>query len=285
VSARHDPREIGPRERSATRWVALSLAGLDPTGGAGVLADVAVFRAHGLHGAAVATALTAQDSTGVAAVWPVAGDAIRRQAAAVLDDLSVRAIKIGMLGGAEQALAVAAVLRSPAASGIPVVLDPVIAPKAGVALLDEAGLDALGRELLPRVDLVTPNVAEAERLAGVAILDRRSLDAATRAILDSGARAVLVKGFRAGGGSVLDVLAERASREIVELRHDEVAGPAPHGTGCALSSAIAARLALGRPLRDAVAGAVDWLHERLARSARVGRGAPFLEIEAGEARS
>src|SRR5262249_50918957 len=160
--------------------------------------------------------------------------------------------------GAAQVLAVADVLGPARAGSIPVVLDPVISPKAGAALLDEAGIDALGRALVPRVDLITPNVHEAERLAGRAILERPSLDTATRALLDAGARAVLVKGFRGGDGTVLDLFAEQASGEITELRHAEIRGVAPHGTGCALSAAIAARLALGHPIREAVAGAAGW---------------------------
>ncbi|MBI1850835.1 MAG: bifunctional hydroxymethylpyrimidine kinase/phosphomethylpyrimidine kinase [Planctomycetes bacterium] len=265
------------------RASALTIAGFDPTGGAGVIADVAVFRAHGLHGAAAITAVTAQDSLGVSRVWPLDPEWIRRQAAAVLADLPIRAIKVGVLGGAAQVEAVADVLDSPEARGLPVVLDPVFEPKAGVALLDAPGREALRHRLLRRVDLLTPNLAEAEALSGRKIETRDALADAARAIVErpAGPRAVLIKGFRPGDGTVLDLLASPSL--VVELRRPEIEGGAPHGTGCALSSAIAARLALGQALQQSVAGAAEWLSDRIARCESVGHGSPFLCV--AEARS
>ncbi len=258
------------------RPAALTIAGFDPSGGAGVAADLAVFGAFGVHGAGAITAITAQDSLGVIDVWPLRPEWIEKQARAVIDDLPIRAIKVGMLGGSAQAACVAAILEG--STETPVVLDPVLCSKNGASLVDEEGIRVLKKRLLCLATLVTPNVAEAERLSGRAVTSRREMVDGARALVEElGAKAVLVKGLR-DGGDVVDLFFDGTS--IKESRAPEIPSADPHGTGCALSSAIAALLALGRPLDAAVDEARRALRTAIAASERVGKGAPFLRLPA-----
>lgn len=240
--------------------IVLVIAGLDPSAGAGVALDLRVVAAHGGLGLPVVTTATIQSSAGVRGHAPVAPVIVHAQIQAVLADLPVAAVKIGALGSAAVADAVAAALRD---LGAPVVLDPVLGATRGAALLDRP--EALAG-LLPGAALVTPNLAEAAALVGAPVPDRAGMRAAARALLGRGARAVLVKGGHLEGAPV-DLLAD-ADGEL-ELVGRRVPGEA-RGTGCALSSAIAARLAQGEPLRAAVGGAKAWLEEALEAAVPMG---------------
>jgi len=249
----------------------LSIAGSDPSGGAGVQADLKTFSALGCYGMAVVTALTAQNTTGVTRVFPIPPDMVAAQIDAIFCDIAVDAVKIGMLAESAIAEAVAASLRRAAAKNI--VLDPVLAATRGPAL-SEGGLpSAIMKYLLPLVDLITPNLAEAAVLTGSSLArDTDEMAAQTRVLVGQGARAALVKGGHLDGEPTDVLFANGAptllSGRRVDTRH-------AHGTGCALASAIAANLAKGFPLAEAVADAKTWLEQALAAgdALRLGAGA------------
>ncbi|GAA3164747.1 bifunctional hydroxymethylpyrimidine kinase/phosphomethylpyrimidine kinase [Blastococcus jejuensis] len=253
--------------------VALTVAGSDPSGGAGVQADLKTFSALGAYGTAVLTALTAQNTRGVTGVHPVPAAFVELQLRTLLDDVEVHATKLGMLGTAEVVREVAAVLaeRRPG----PVVCDPVMVATSGDRLIDEAAVSAVRDELLPLADLVTPNVPEAAALLDVApATDVDALPEQAVALLTLGPRAVLLKGGHLGGEESVDVLA--SAQGVHVTRRPRVPTTATHGTGCTLSSAIAA-LAACRP------GAgwpvlVDGARDYLQRALRAGNG---LDIGSG----
>ena len=236
------------------RPTVLAIAGSDPSGGAGIQADSASVRACGAYAMSVLTALTVQSTLGVSRVSPVPLELVVGQLRALVDDCRIGAVKIGMLGAAEVLPAVLEVLESSPRVDAPIVLDPVLRATSGAALADGGGdpIAAL-RAALPRLDLLTPNLAEARRIAGLSA--EANAGSAAEALLELGARAVLVTGgdaaVEAGAAEVVDVLATR-SGERRELRAPRLRSTAAHGTGCALSSAIAARLAHGDGLVDAV---------------------------------
>lgn len=244
--------------------VLLTIAGSDSGGGAGLQADLAAFRDHGWIGATVVTSVTAQHTRGVTRVDPVPVDGVVAQLAAVFDDLDVAAVKIGMLGTAAHVDAVAAFLADLPARP-PVVLDPVMVSTSGHRLLDADAVAALRDALAPLAAVLTPNLPEAELLveAGEAPL----LDRIARAW---GERAVLVTGGDAAGEEVVDVLLTGARRRV--WRAPRIAGGPFHGTGCTLSSALAARLGTGERLEEAVGGAIAYVRARLADAVAIGGG-------------
>jgi hydroxymethylpyrimidine/phosphomethylpyrimidine kinase len=247
----------------------LVISGLDPSGGAGFLADVRVIADLGLRAVGVVTVLTEQDTGGVRAVHPVSAEVVGAQLTALLSDVEVAAVKIGALGDAAIVDAVARALDLTAA---PVVWDPVLAPTAGAAPLSDVDPGATLAALARHLSIVTPNLAEAARLTGAAVDDVAAMHAAARSLAGV-AGAALVKGGHLAGAPV-DVLAIGADvRELVGAR---VAGPAVHGTGCALSTSLAARLALGASLADAAGAAIDDVRRRIATPVRAGRGAPSV---------
>jgi hydroxymethylpyrimidine/phosphomethylpyrimidine kinase len=246
----------------------LTIAGSDSGGGAGIQADLKTFDAHGVYGMSAITALTAQNTREVRAVWAAPPDFVAAQIDAVFEDIGVDAVKIGMLADADLVRAVAGRLRVHA-RGIPIVLDPVMISKSGAALLEDAAIEALRDELIPLATLVTPNLPELERLTGrpAASEEDRRLAAEDLARLGP---AVLAKGGHAEGTEVVDLLLSAGSwRRFV---HPRIATTSTHGTGCTLSSAIAARLGRGESLPDAVEGAIDWLQGAMAAAFPVGSG-------------
>ncbi len=256
-------------KKTRTRAVsAVTIATSDSGGGAGIQADLLTFAAHGVFGATVLVAATAQNTNRIAAVEPLSPGFIRKQMNAVFPDLRPAAVKIGALYDAARIRAVAAGLERHRAANV--VLDPVLVATAGTRLLTRAALRSLRNDLLPLCDLVTPNLPEAEELFGLRIRtdgDRRS---AARALHALGARAVLIKGGHGRGPRVVDLLFDgRRFRKFVNPR---ISTRATHGTGCTLSSAIAANLALGRPLEDAVERAISYLRAALERGVFPGRG-------------
>jgi hydroxymethylpyrimidine/phosphomethylpyrimidine kinase len=247
--------------------VALTIAGSDPSGGAGVQGDLKTFTAFGVYGASVLTALTVQDTRGVRAVVEVAPTLVVDQLAAVVDDLAPAASKTGMLPNASVIEALLTWLRRRPLPHL--VVDPVMQSTSGAALMEPSALGAL-RELLPFAALVTPNLSEAEVLTGLRVSDAGSMADAARRLVQLGARAALVTGGHLPGDAI-DVLCH--THRIVELRAPRIAVPRTHGTGCALSAAIAAGLALGHDLEAAVRTAKHWLTRALETATRVGHGA------------
>ncbi|HKA37376.1 MAG TPA: bifunctional hydroxymethylpyrimidine kinase/phosphomethylpyrimidine kinase [Thermoanaerobaculia bacterium] len=247
---------------------AVTIAASDSGGGAGIQADLLTFAAHGLHAATVLVAVTAQDTSRIYSMEPLSPSIIRRQMDAVFPDLRPSAVKIGALYDEARVRAVAAGLERHRARNV--VLDPVLAAKGGRRLLVPAAVRALTRELFPLCDLVTPNLPEAESLSGIRIRDDASRRDAARALAAAGAKAVLVKGGHFAGEAVTDLLFD--GKSFFEFRGKRRKTRATHGLGCTLSSAIAANLALGSPLKDAVRLGIEYLRAALDRGIFPGRG-------------
>ncbi len=247
----------------------LTIAGSDSGGGAGIQADLKTFAAHGAYGMSVITALTAQNTREVRAVHEVPPEMVAAQIDAVLEDIGADAIKIGMLSSAGIVRAVADRLRLHLqGKAVPVVLDPVMIAKSGDRLLRAEAIEALRNDLLPLATLVTPNLPELEALTGLAVDTEEERLAAARNLSASGP-AVLAKGGHAEGEEVVDLLLERDGR-VHRFVHPRLHTPSTHGTGCTLSSAIAARLGVGEELPRAVSGAIDYLAGALAAAYPLG---------------
>lgn len=247
--------------------VALTIAASDSGGGAGIQADLLAFAAHGVYGATVLTAGTAQNTRGVTAIEPFSTLFIRRQMDAVFPDLRPAAVKIGMLYDGARAREVGRGLRRHGARRV--VLDPVMVSKSGAALLDPSAIRAL-RALFPLCELVTPNLPEAEVLSGIEIRDASDRRRAAGILAGLGASAILVKGGHGRGSTVSDFLFD--GRRSVEIEHPRIPTRATHGTGCTLSAAIAARFALGGALEESVRAAIRYLEAGLAEGLFPGKG-------------
>jgi hydroxymethylpyrimidine/phosphomethylpyrimidine kinase len=234
----------------------LSIAGSDPSGGAGIQADLKTFAARGTYGMAALTALTAQNTQGVSGVHLVPPAFVAAQIADIFGDIRVHAVKIGMIASAEIAEAVARALSS--RRGLPIVVDPVMVAKGGASLLESQAVEALTRRLLPLATLLTPNLPEAAALLGEPeAIDRAGMEDQAMRLLALGPRAVLLKGGHLPGGQSPDVLATADGQRWFE--GVRVLTRNTHGTGCSLSSAIAAELGKGKPLVDAVAAAKSFI--------------------------
>lgn len=252
------------------RPIALTIAGSDSSGGAGIQADLKAFSALGVYGASVLTALTAQNTQGVQAVHAVPPDFVAAQLTSVLNDLDVRAIKTGMLADAPIIRAVVGAL-SQRAAGIPLVVDPVMVATSGDLLLAREAIATLKSDLIPIATLITPNLPEAAALLGAAIAadEAGALDQ-LRALIDLGARAVLLKGGHGSGSEAVDYLAYAGM--VRRFAAPRIATRNTHGTGCTLSAAIAAGLARGDNLETAVAGAKKYVHHAIAAGVTLGVG-------------
>jgi hydroxymethylpyrimidine/phosphomethylpyrimidine kinase len=250
-------------------FIALTIAGSDSGGAAGIQADLKTFSALGVFGASAVTAVTAQNTRAVAAVEPVSPDMVAAQIATVLDDLRVGAVKIGMLACADIVRAVAGVLSG---RSVPIVLDPVMVAKSGDSLLDRDAVAALAQELRSLATLVTPNLPEAARLLG---RDPAATVAAAevqgRAVLDLGPGAVLMKGGHARGPECTDLLV-RPGVDTRPFSAPRLATRNTHGTGCTLSAAITAKLALGCGLEEAVGTGLRFLRDALGSAYPLGAG-------------
>lgn len=246
--------------------LALTIAGSDSGGGAGIQADLRTFAAFGVHGLSAITAVTAQNTRGVDAIHEIPRATLRAQLDAVLTDFRIGAIKIGMLASASLARETAQALgRHPR---IAVVLDPVLVATTGAALARDDLLAAMRKHLLARADLLTPNIPEAERLLARSVRNTDDMRDAASALLDQGARAVLLKGGHLRG-EIVDLLLTRDGEHW--FRQRRIRGES-HGTGCSLSAAVAAGLASGEPLETAVEAAIGFVHAALAAGYRPGRG-------------
>ena len=252
---------------AAVKGRVLAIAGSDSGGGAGIEADVKTVTALGGYAMTAITALTAQDTRGVHAVIATEPAFVARQIALVLDDIGADAVKTGMLVDAAMIDAVAAAL---AARALPLVVDPVMAATGGARLLAENAIDSLRQRLFPLATLVTPNIPEAEALAGLSIASRADMAAAARRLLALGCRAVLLKGGHLEGSTVVDLLASANGIEAFE--NPRLASKHTHGTGCTLASAIATGLAQGQTLSAAVARARAYLQEAIRTAPGFGHG-------------
>lgn len=264
---------VPPRPATARLPNVLAVAGSDPSGGAGIQADLKTFAALGCYGMAAVTALTAQNTVSVEAVHVPPSAFVAQQVAAVFADIEVAAVKIGMLGSAEIAAAVATVLRAQRRSRVlPIVLDPVLVATSGAALGDEAVVEAIRSELVPLATLVTPNLHEAARLAGLPQVPKEAaeIEAVARGLRGAGGAAWLIKGGHGTGPSAEDYLLAGDIRRWYSA--PRVATRNTHGTGCTLSSAIAALLAQGRTLEAAVGEAKTYLGTALAGADRLDVG-------------
>lgn len=245
----------------------LSVAGSDPSGGAGIQADLKTFVARGTYGMAALTSLTAQNTQGVAAVFPVPAEFVAQQLTMVFSDVQVDAIKIGMIVNADIAEAIATVLRDQLIKqpNLAIVLDPVMIAKGGAALLDPHAVDNLTLKLLPLATLLTPNLPEAGALLVQPVAEtREQMLQQGMALLAKGCRAVLMKGGHMAGDACPDLLLTVEGAEWFEgVRIDT---PNTHGTGCTLSSALAAELAKGQSLPDAVREAKSYLARAIAKA-------------------
>lgn len=248
---------------------ALTIAGSDSGGGAGIQADLKTFAAHRVHGLSAIAALTAQHTRGVTAVHVPDTGFLRAQIDACFDDFRIGTVKLGMLASAEVIRAVADALEYHRPAHV--VLDPVMVATSGARLLESAALNALRERLMPLASVITPNLPEAELLLGRAVATQSAMQEACQALLDSGARAVLLKGGHLeDGGDVIDLLASAVGAEIQSIQHPRLQLEA-HGTGCTLASAIAANLTLGRNLWEACQEASDYVHRALLGGYRPGQ--------------
>ena len=247
----------------------LTIAGSDSGGGAGIQADLKTFSALGCFGMTAITALTAQNTTGVRAIHGVPPDMLCAQIDAVLDDIGVDAVKIGMLHSPEIVHTVASAIDRHALPHV--VLDPVMVATSGAVLIDSPAIAALVRELFGRAALVTPNLDEASLLVGRTLASEADMQVAAQELLAKGARAVLLKGGHLAGDVVSDLL-QSAGSAPHWMRAPRIATTNTHGTGCTLSSAIAAYLALGLSLIDAVQAARVYVRGALAAGAAVKTG-------------
>jgi hydroxymethylpyrimidine kinase/phosphomethylpyrimidine kinase len=256
---------------STARPDVLVCAGLDPSGGAGLIADVRVLSELGARPVGVVTALTVQNTTGVVGSHACDADVVGHQLAFLMTDVEVKAVKIGMIGSIEIAKAIANALHL---TNAPVVWDPIAAPSRGDVTYIPAFDDAV-YALRPHLTLVTPNARELALLAAMPVTDLASAELAGAVLAARLDAAVLVKGGHIGGDESIDILIHPGGRE--ELRGPRVVnGEHVHGTGCALASAIAAYLAAGRALVEACKLAKDFVAERIADPARPGRGASAI---------
>jgi hydroxymethylpyrimidine/phosphomethylpyrimidine kinase len=247
----------------------LVIAGSDPSGGAGVEADIKTITALGAYAMTAITALTVQDTQGISEIHGIPAAFVGQQLYKLLADIGADAIKIGMLGSAEMVKVVAVGLQE-AAAGVPIVLDPVLAATSGTKLLEPEGLDSLKTTLLPMASLITPNLDEAAALTGREVRTLEDMKGAARALVEMGAGAVLVTGGHLEGDTIFDLLLVAGKIKIYEDRR--IDSRHTHGTGCTLSSAIAAGLADGKSLEEAVAEARAFVRRAIAAAPELGSG-------------
>ena len=260
--------------------VALTIAGSDSGGGAGIQADLKTFHQLGIFGTSAITAITAQNTAGVIAWQAVPVELVQKQIEAVASDLSPSAVKSGMLATREIISVVAREIRRFQLENY--VLDPVMVATSGDLLIETDAVTAILQDLVPLAAVVTPNADEARVLTGISIESVPDMRRAAEKLVELGARAVLLKGghVRARGGEVVDLLFDG---EVSEFTHQRIETRNTHGTGCTLSAAIAANLALGSSLQDAVASSIDFVHEAIATAPHLGTGHGPLNHFAGSA--
>jgi hydroxymethylpyrimidine/phosphomethylpyrimidine kinase len=250
--------------------IALTIAGSDPSGGAGIQADLKTFTVLGVYGAAVVTALTAQSTQGVTGILPVPPDFVAQQIDTLLEDMRPAAVKTGMLNDRATVEAVAAAVRRHALN--PLIVDPVMVATSGDLLIEEDAVAAVRSELLPLADLLTPNLGEAARLLGAPVAaSEDEMTAQAQALLGLGCKAVVVKGGHGTSAEAVDIFMERGGQTL-RLALPRIDTPNTHGTGCTFSAAVAAYLARGESLGIAVAAAKRFVHAALQSGAGLAIG-------------
>lgn len=249
----------------------LTIAGSDCSGGAGIQADLKTFMAHGCYGMSVITALTAQNTQGVQAVYPISAEFIRQQLISIFNDICVDAIKMGMLFNEETIIAVAEQLKLH--SAIPLILDPVMVAKDNSALLKTSAINALIKYLLPLTWILTPNIPEAELLINNAIIDKSAMENAARQLCALGPRAVLIKGGHLPSTKTCDdYLFIKSENRGYWFSQPRINTKNTHGTGCTLSAAITAFIAQGKSFFEATQLANQYLHEAIQAGANMNLG-------------
>ena len=261
--------------------ICLTIAGLDPSGGAGVVADIKTFSAFRCFATMAITSVTYQNTKGVFGAVHQTADSVRQQVQPVVDDLGIDALKTGMLPTAEIIEEAANLVRE---NSLPhLVVDPVVRSTSGFDLIDDKALRSLIKELFPLAEIVTPNIPEAERISGVAIERKQDISAAAEVMRDMGARNVLIKGGHFGGGEsnasrkAVDHLFIGSELLLIEGKWHET--NATHGTGCTLAAAITANLALGNSLPGAVRIAKAFVNEAIRTAPLIGRGHSPVNIQ------
>jgi len=252
--------------QAAAPPILLTIAGFDPSCGAGTVADLKTFAAHGCYGVAAITSLTVQNTQGVEAVHNTPSAELREQLEVLAKDCEIAAVKIGMLGNRGNAVVIGEFLDAHKFSHV--VLDPVIKSSTGTELLDAGGVKYITTELLKRATVVTPNVPEAEILTGAEIKDIAAMEVAARKIVELGAQAVIVKGGHMD--RAVDVVFD--GNELVQLAGDKLKLENTHGTGCTFASALAAQLAAGRGLVEAATLAKAYVTKAIEKGYAVGKG-------------
>ena len=251
--------------------IVLTIAGSDPSGGAGIQADLRSFARLKVYGLSVITAVTAQSTTGVQGVFDIPAEFVSRQLEVILADMSPLAVKTGMLGNAAIVDAISTVLKNMGDARL--VVDPVLVSTSGAPLLKGHGVDHFRNSIIPLATVLTPNLDEAETLTGGVVRDVSGMERAARQLAAMGARSVLVKGGHLAGDPI-DVFFD--GNEITHLKGVRITGPGTHGTGCVLSAAITAYLAYGRGTYEAVCLAKEFVTEAIRNQSPIGRGANVL---------
>jgi hydroxymethylpyrimidine kinase/phosphomethylpyrimidine kinase len=246
----------------------LTIAGFDPSAGAGVLADIKTMSAFGCYGVAAVTSLTLQNTEGVFGAYHQSSEAVTGQLAPLFDDFDIAAVKTGMLPSSDVIRAVASLIASGKVNRL--VVDPVVRSTSGYDLIDDEALLSLIESLFPLASVVTPNRAEAERISGIRIIDRETMQRAATAIRDRGARAVLITGGDVQGSEATDLLLDAGG--FFTYSAERIASRNTHGTGCTLSSALACLLARGASLREAIAQAKQYVVSAIQTAPGLGHG-------------
>ena len=250
--------------------VAMTIAGSDSGGGAGIVADLKTFEAHGVWGTTAIVAVTAQNTLGVQAFETLPPDLVRQQILSVSQDIGVDAAKTGMLASAELVRVVAEAVAEAKIANL--VVDPVFVSKHGDTLLADDAVGALRDDLLPRATVVTPNLPEASGLVGFAVETRDQMIEAARALLETGVQVALIKGGHLEGDESPDCLLARGSTSPTWIEGERIAGRHTHGTGCVLSAAITAELARGMEPADACVAAKHFIGKAIAAGVELGGG-------------
>jgi hydroxymethylpyrimidine kinase/phosphomethylpyrimidine kinase len=270
----------------AKNKVCMTIAGLDPSGGAGVVADIGTFSAFGCYAAAAVTSVTFQNTTGVFGAVHQMSDSVRQQVQPVIDDIGIDAMKTGMLPTAEIIEETARLVRENGLRNL--VIDPVVRSTSGYDLIDEAALRSLITHLFPLADLITPNIPEAERISGVAIESEEDIADAAELMREMGAKTVLIKGghLLSEPGAVATGFPKKSAvdylfldRELHRIEGEYHDTTATHGTGCVLSAAIAANLALEKSMIDAVTVSKKFVNEAIRTAPNIGHGHSPINIK------
>jgi hydroxymethylpyrimidine/phosphomethylpyrimidine kinase len=257
-----------PVAKANHRPIVLSIAGFDPSSGAGITADIKTITVHKCYGVSCITSLTVQSTRGVKSVEPVEGRVITESLEALADDLEIAAVKVGMLGSAEAARAVAAFLKRHHLRYV--VLDPVLKSSSGMDLLEKDALAVLRDRLLPLATVITPNIAEAAGLSGVKIASAKDMEAAALALHRMGAQNVIITGGHLE--PPVDLVSLHPGKRVTMLNGEKVITHSTHGTGCAFSTSLACNLALGKKLVDAARAAKRFVESALRNPPVVGKG-------------